>query len=156
MKDLTSRVLIGFTKGSQYGDLGWQRSLGSVCTRTLTIVNIIKTPINHPRSSTIHLPPSTYLSTQDKAKKNLLLSALVPQNPLLVDNLMSNQALSYEDVKNHLCTLPSNQLKEGFVDGFHNGGGTPGGDMHPAPAYAHLPISCSDAYVNGFTRLGHY
>ena len=61
---------------------------------------------------------------QDKARKNLLLSALVLHNPLLVDNLMSNQALSYEDVKNHLCTLPSNQLNEGFVDGFGNGGGS--------------------------------
>ena len=65
---------------------------------------------------------------QDKAKKDLLLSALVPHNPLLVDNLMSNPGLSYEDVKNHLCTLPSNQFKEGFVDGFRNSnGGTAGG-----------------------------
>ena len=61
---------------------------------------------------------------QDKVRKNLLLSALVPHNPALVDNLMSNQALSYEDVKNHLCTLPSKELKEGFVDGFDNGGGS--------------------------------
>ena len=49
---------------------------------------------------------------QDEAKKNLLLSALVPHNPLLVDNLMSNQQLTYEDCKNHLCTLPSSQYKE--------------------------------------------
>ena len=51
---------------------------------------------------------------QDKAKKDFLLSALVPHNPLLVDNLMSNAQLTYEDAKNHLCTLPSSQLKEGF------------------------------------------
>ena len=63
---------------------------------------------------------------QDKAKKDLLLSALITYNPLLVDNLMSNPGLSYEDVKNHLCTLPSNQFKEGFVDGFRNGGGITG------------------------------
>lgn len=44
---------------------------------------------------------------QDRAKKYLLLSTLVPHNPLLIDNLMSNQALSYEDVRNNLCTLPS-------------------------------------------------
>ena len=55
-----------------------------------------------------------------------MLSALVPHNPLLVDNLMSNTGLSYEDVKNHLCTLPSNQFKEGFMDGFRNSG-TAGG-----------------------------
>lgn len=51
---------------------------------------------------------------QDQAKKNLLLSALSSYNPLLVDNLMSNHALSYEDSKNHLCILSSSQWNEGF------------------------------------------
>ena len=65
--------------------------------------------------------------TVDIFKKDLLLSAIVPHNPLLVDNLMSNQELTYEDAKNHLCTLPSSQFKEGFVHASNTGTGAANG-----------------------------
>ena len=48
-----------------------------------------------------------------------MLSALVPHNPLLMDTLMSNDRLTYEDAKRHIINLPSSQYKEGFN---HNGG----------------------------------
>ena len=51
-------------------------------------------------------------------KKNLMLSALVPHNPLLMDTLMSNNKPTYEDAKRHIINLPSSQSKEGFN---HNG-----------------------------------
>ena len=58
------------------------------------------------------------LLADDEMKKNLMLSALVPHNPLLVDTLMSNDRLTYEDAKRHIINLPSSQYKEGFN---HNG-----------------------------------
>ena len=42
------------------------------------------------------------LLNRDVIKKDMLLSLLVPHNPMLVDSLMSNEALTYEESKNRL------------------------------------------------------
>ena len=63
------------------------------------------------------------LLCQDVIKKDMLLSALVPHNPMLVDTIMNNQQLTYEDSKNRLIAMPSSQFKEGFVNGNENGNG---------------------------------
>ena len=62
------------------------------------------------------------LLADDERKKNLMLSALVPHNPLLVDTLMSNDRLTYADANRHIINLPSSQYKKGFN---HNGGEKP-------------------------------
>ena len=59
------------------------------------------------------------LLADDEMEKNLMLSALVPHNPLLVDTLMSNDRLISEDAKRHIINLPSSQYKEGCN---YNGG----------------------------------
>ena len=54
------------------------------------------------------------LLRKDVIKKNQLLTALVPHNPLLVDNLMYNTELSYKHTKNRLIHLPCSQFRERF------------------------------------------
>ena len=56
--------------------------------------------------------------------KHMLLSALVPYNPMLVDSLMNDKALTYEDSKNRLLATPSSQIRERINLGDITGGVT--------------------------------
>ena len=52
---------------------------------------------------------------KDSIRKAMLLSALVPHNPMLVDNIMNSIHLTYEDSKNRLIVTAASQTKEEFV-----------------------------------------
>lgn len=70
--------------------------------------------LNLLKSSKNPVYSKTYFQLLNKViiKKDMLLSPLVPHNPMLVDSLMTNEALTYEDSKNRLIAMPSKKELE--------------------------------------------
>jgi len=65
------------------------------------------------------------LLVNDKYKRDCLLSALVKHYPNVVDNLITKEDLSYEDLKERLISLSSNGQLNGY-DGGNNTSGSNG------------------------------